>query len=154
MFWSIITAIETLNSARRNEFTLINVMHKSNCGVYLWKTICENDSFFELYFSYDFCKMKMKKTFLIFNWFVVYNSFRKRNQREIYIFDEKNIKREKFCVKTSCFERLKNVSAQRSNCCSQILSIEFVFRVIFFIWFLQNENGESNSAIQLLLTII
>ena len=130
----------------------MHAMHKSNCGVHLWKTICENDSFFGLYFSSDFCKMTMKKTFLIFNWFVVYNSFQKRNQREIYIFDEKNIKREKFLCKNEHSNDSKKTfnvrTAVHKHCWSN-----FHRKIMFFIWFLQNENEKNNSAIQLLLTI-
>ena len=76
----------------------------------LWKRF-----FRKLYSSSDFCRMTMKKTFLIFNWFVVYNSFRKRNQREIYFFKWKNIKREKFLCKNELFR------IQHSNDCSKTL---------------------------------
>ena len=76
----------------------------------LWKRF-----FRRLYSSSDFCRMKMRRTFFIFNWFVVYNSFRKRGQREIYIFDEKNIKRGRFLCKNELFR------IQHSNDCSKTL---------------------------------
>ena len=55
-----------------------------------------------------------------------------------------------FCVKTS----LQTIQKKTFNVQTAVHKrcwIEFVFRVILFIWFLQNENEKNNSTIQLLL---
>ena len=59
--------------------------------------------------------------------------------------NEKTSNVKNFCVRTST----RTIQKKRSTFdnCSQTLLIEFVFRIIFFIWFLQNENEENNFAI-------
>ena len=127
-FWSIIVivAFETLNSARRNEFILINVMHKLNCGVYLWKTICENDFFENYIFHLISAKWRWKKHF----WFSIDLLFITVFENEIsakFIFsNEKTSNVKNFCVKMNCFEFNIQTIVQK-HCW-----IEFVFRIIFF----------------------
>ena len=68
----------------------------------------------------------------------------------IYFFNEKHIQRQKRLCKNEHSNDLKKTFNVRTGVYKRCW-IKFVFRVIFFIWFLQNEDEKNNSTIQLLL---
>ena len=130
MSWSfILTVIEALNSTRRNEFTLINAL-------------CIDQT--AAFFMRNSLLIHSESTDLLFRT-VVENEI-----MTIYSFNEKHIQRQK----RLCKNEHSNDSKKTFNVRTAVHKrcwIEFVFWIIFFIWFLQNKDEKNNSTIQLLL---
>ena len=162
MPWSVIAiaAFEALGSARRSEPTLINAMHRSNCGVPMKNSLLihpEKKSSSIPNFSVcarkrtprdhglrDRTDTPWKSNDLLFKTVVGDEAM------AIYPPDKEHIQRQRLLCKNEHSNGPRGAFNVRTAVHKRCW-IEPAPRAIPFIWFLQNEDGGNNPAIQLLL---
>ena len=125
MFWSVILAvIEIVNSARRNEFTLINVMHKSNCGVFMKNNFLIASSFLwkRIFIHFKFQRQRAKTYVLRSRTENKTDTFLTRDQYDCCLkqsFETRSTNRSIFLTKRA--SNVKNCCVRTSFCCSKTL---------------------------------